>query len=271
MSTQVFDRLFLAPDLSSAKQKLQSSCILLIGSGGLGSEIALKLAGSSIKYITIVDADKVSASNVAHSPIFTPQSVGCHKVYAVATKLRFKHPGIEITPIPKFIQQCENFPFADFDLIICAPDNNQVRWYVNKVAVDNKIPTLFLGVSGANQEWSGYVQAYLPGETACFLCISKQGSPVDGSFYEEVGASGDVDADRQRCGGENVAAPMLAPVVGTIATLASSMAIQIVGGINTPPAYVYLDLKSYHLQSRRINPVPTCSVCGSVADYPLTL
>jgi molybdopterin/thiamine biosynthesis adenylyltransferase len=271
MNTSVFDRLFLAPDLRAAKQTLQRARILLIGSGGLGSEIALKLAGSSIGHVTIVDADRVSPHNIPHSPLFTPGSVGSFKVHAVSSSLRWKHPEMGITAIPKFIQQCENFPFADYDLIICAPDNNAVRWYINKQAVDYKVPALFLGVSGPNQQWSGYVQLYLPGLTACFLCISKQGSVIADSFYEEAGSTGDIDADRQRCGGENVAAPMLAPVVGTIATLASSMAVQIVGNINTPPSYVYIDLKSFHLQARQINAMPSCSVCGKVVDYPLVL
>ncbi len=196
--------------------------------------------------------------------------VGIHKVHAVATRLHRKHPEMGVSAIPKFIQQCADFPFSDFDLIICAPDNNQVRWFINKMAVDNKLPALFLGVSGPNQQWSGYVQLYVPGETACFLCISKQGSQIDERVYEEVGQTGDVEADRQRCGGENVAVPMLASVVSIVASLASNMAVQVVGSINMPPAYVYIDLKNYHLQARHVKPVPGCSVCGEVADYPIS-
>src|SRR5438128_11634660 len=102
MSMQVFDRLFLAPDLSAARHKLQRSRILLVGSGGLGSEIALKLAGSSIGHITIVDADKVAPHNIPHSPLFTPANIGCFKVHAVSSSLRWKHPEIGIAAIPKF-------------------------------------------------------------------------------------------------------------------------------------------------------------------------
>src|SRR6266571_6172649 len=118
MNTQVFDRLFLAPDISAARHKLQRSRILLIGSGGLGSSIALQLGGSSIGHLTIVDADKVSIANIPHSPLFTPAMVGLYKVHAVAARLHKKHPDMEVSAIPKFIQQCMDFPFSDFDLII---------------------------------------------------------------------------------------------------------------------------------------------------------
>ena len=61
----IWNRLELSTQLNTAA--LTASRVLLIGAGGLGNDIALRLAGSKIGKLTIVDGDTVSESNIPHS------------------------------------------------------------------------------------------------------------------------------------------------------------------------------------------------------------
>src|SRR6266571_1358452 len=114
-------RFYLSPEMLRAKDKLSSSRVLIIGSGGLGSEIALKLAGSNIPRLALVDRDTVGPHNIPHSCLFTLEDVGRLKVEVVADFLRKKFPDVWVVPVGSFIQEHKDFPFNDFDLIICAP------------------------------------------------------------------------------------------------------------------------------------------------------
>jgi molybdopterin/thiamine biosynthesis adenylyltransferase len=261
-------RFYLSPEMLRAKDELSSSRVLIIGSGGLGSEIALKLAGSYIPRLALVDRDTVGLHNIPHSSIFTLDDVGRLKVEVVADFLRKKFPDVWVVPVGSFIQEYKDFPFESFDLIICAPDNNPTRWYVNRIAVDRGVPALFLGVSGKGQEWSGYVSPYVPGKSACFLCLTKAGEKVSESIYQPHEATGDLEADRRVCGGENIPSPMLAPVVGALASVASALAVQMLSDIGWPPNYVSVDIKTMAIRVVPIKPVATCSVCGKTQDYP---
>src|SRR2546423_5420 len=133
-------------DSGKVLETLQKVNVLLVGCGGLGSEVALRLAGSNIERITIVDGDVVSLPNIPHCPLFLPSHVGQKKVAIVASYLQGKFPALNISPMPLFIQQCDEKMFSEYDIILCAPDNDKTRLWVNYYAVMYNKPVVFLGL-----------------------------------------------------------------------------------------------------------------------------
>src|SRR5437879_4031107 len=97
-----WNRFQLSSDVQAAVERLQQIRVLLIGSGGIGSEIALRLAGCQIGHLTIIDGDEVSLSNIPHSSLFLPVDVGCKKVEVVTAFLKTKFPSLSVTPTPTF-------------------------------------------------------------------------------------------------------------------------------------------------------------------------
>ena len=122
-------------------------------------------------------------ANIPHSTLFLPKHVGMNKVDVVHDFLIEKFPDITVSTEPKFIQQCAVEIFDQHNVIVCAPDNEQTRRWVNFYAVKYRKPTLFVGVSGTKQaEWTGYTLLYRPSESACFVCLASGGE--DNNAYD---------------------------------------------------------------------------------------
>lgn len=266
----IWERLDLSRDVQIAIQTLENARLLLIGSGGIGSEIALKLAGNRIKQMTLVDGDIISLANIPHSSVFTPAHVNLKKVDVIAQFLLDKFPNIQITPIPLFIQQVEKVQFQTYDFIVCVPDNDKTRLWVNYHAVKYEKPVLFVGLGGPNNEWSGYTYLYLPHVSGCFLCLRDGGKNPKGVSvsYEKVPETADLDQDRYKCGDKNVAVPILPPVVGVMASYAASIVIKTLVGMKTL-AYTAVDVKAPFIETVSINPSPSCIICGKIEEYDI--
>src|SRR5439155_22846684 len=159
-----------------------------------------KLAGSKIENIRIVDGDVVSLPNIPHSPLFLPSHVGQKKVGVVRSSLQEKFPGLCISAVPLFIQQCDENIFTDCDIILCAPDNDETRIWVNYYAVKYNKPVVFLGLGNVGDEWRGYVYAVMPFVTGCFACLFDGGKPRTRLSYEYIPISVDLDTERHSSG-----------------------------------------------------------------------
>ena len=70
--TERYSRQIMLPELGAEGQKrLSASKVLLIGAGGLGSPIATYLTAAGIGTLGIIDADKVSESNLQRQTLYS--------------------------------------------------------------------------------------------------------------------------------------------------------------------------------------------------------
>jgi len=82
---------------------MYKSC-LIAGLGGVGSWVALLLSLSgAIEEITLIDPDKVEASNLNRTPYKIGQ-VGQYKAIALAELLIERRPSLVINPIPDYLE-----------------------------------------------------------------------------------------------------------------------------------------------------------------------
>lgn len=75
---------------------LRAAHVGIIGAGGLGSNVAMMLARSGIRHMTIADPDIVDASNLNRQAYF-PDDVGSPKVLALARHLTALEPAMKLT------------------------------------------------------------------------------------------------------------------------------------------------------------------------------
>ena len=76
-----YSRQIMLPELGAEGQKrLSASKVLLIGAGGLGSPIATYLTAAGIGTLGIIDADKVSESNLQRQTLYSEDEIGMSKV-----------------------------------------------------------------------------------------------------------------------------------------------------------------------------------------------
>src|SRR5688500_14027359 len=83
-----YKRHLILPEVGmEGQKKLLNAKVLCIGTGGLGSPIALYLAAAGVGTIGLVDIDVVSPSNLQRQVIFGTSDVGADKVAAAARRL----------------------------------------------------------------------------------------------------------------------------------------------------------------------------------------
>ena len=76
-------------------QALREAHVGIIGAGGLGSNVAMMLARSGIRLLTILDHDVVEASNLNRQAFF-PEDVGKPKVRALSAYLLALEPAMRL-------------------------------------------------------------------------------------------------------------------------------------------------------------------------------
>ena len=85
------------PDVGlEGQQRLQSSSVLIIGAGGLGSPAALYLAAAGVGRLGLVDNDRVELSNLQRQVLHATSDVGKQKVASAKATLNAIDPAVEV-------------------------------------------------------------------------------------------------------------------------------------------------------------------------------
>ena len=72
--------------LGESAQKLKDSKVLVVGAGGIGSELLKNLVLSGFSYIEIIDLDTIDVSNLNRQFLFRKQHIGKSKSMVKITK-----------------------------------------------------------------------------------------------------------------------------------------------------------------------------------------
>ena len=87
-----YDRQMILPEIGEEGQlKLKKAKVLIVGVGGLGSPIALYLAGAGVGCIGLVDDDRVSISNLQRQVLYSENELDKPKAVCAAKTFRTKH------------------------------------------------------------------------------------------------------------------------------------------------------------------------------------
>ncbi|MDE7117413.1 MAG: tRNA threonylcarbamoyladenosine dehydratase [Bacteroidaceae bacterium] len=110
---------------SEAMERIAHKRVILFGVGGVGSWCAESLVRSGVMYLTIVDADRVSVTNINRQLMATTLTVGQVKVEALKERLHAINPLAEITACEGVFSEdtVEDFRLEEYDYIIDAIDS----------------------------------------------------------------------------------------------------------------------------------------------------
>lgn len=135
------------------KQELLSTKkIAIIGSGGLGSSLALALGTSGIGEVDIVDFDKVSIHNIHRQIAFTLNDELKYKANVVSDLIISKNPFLKSK---SFLCNFDEFSHLGkkYDLILDATDNFKTRHQIDEYSTLSKIPWIYASV----EEFGGQI------------------------------------------------------------------------------------------------------------------
>ncbi|CAR27987.1 hypothetical protein ZYGR_0N04750 [Zygosaccharomyces rouxii] len=152
--------------------KLQQFKCLIVGAGGIGSELLKDCILMGFGEIHIVDLDTIDLSNLNRQFLFRQKDIKQPKS-TTAVKAVQHFSNSKLVPYQGNVMDTNQFPlhwFDQFDIFLNGLDNLAARRYVNKISQFLKKPLIESGTSG----FDGYIQPILPGNTECFDCTKKE-------------------------------------------------------------------------------------------------
>lgn len=152
--------------------RLQDFKCLIVGAGGIGSELLKDCILMGFGEIHIVDLDTIDLSNLNRQFLFRQKDIKQPKS-TTAVKAVQHFSNSKLIPYQGNVMDTKQFPlhwFSQFDIFLNGLDNLAARRYVNKISQFLKKPLIESGTSG----FDGYIQPILPGVTECFDCTKKE-------------------------------------------------------------------------------------------------
>ena len=247
-----FARHIVLPEIGGAGQiALAKKHLVLVGLGGIGSPALQYLAGAGIGKLTLVDDDRVDASNLQRQTLFNERDIGHGKAVIAKRWVTGFDPELDV-PISDRRIPVANAPdlVIGADLVLDGTDNFATRLAVSDACVAERVPLLSAAV-GRFQGQVGAFAGHLAGE-ACYR-----------SFVGDAFDAEDCDT----CAEDG----MLGAMAGWVATFAAMQAIRILlDGVSTLGDADWgrvhlLDGLKPGMRSFAIAKDPACSACGSAA------
>ncbi len=238
-----YSRHLLIPEVGlEGQRRLKAASVLVIGTGGLGSPVALYLAAAGVGRIGLVDYDVVDASNLQRQVIHGTSTLGELKVESARQRMLDLNPDIEVHVYNEPFTSANAMRIArDYDLLIDGTDNFPTRYLTNDVCVLLGKPNVY----GSIFRFDGQVSVFDARHGPCYRCLFPEPPPP--GLVPSCAEGG-----------------VLGVLPGTIGTLQATEALKVLLGIGEPligklMLYNALDM-SFEFVRLRKN--PNCKVCG---------
>jgi adenylyltransferase/sulfurtransferase len=233
----------LLPEIGiEGQQKLKAAKVLIIGTGGLGSPMALYLAAAGVGTISLVDFDFVDESNLQRQIIHGVNDVGRPKVASAKDRIKSINPHIKVvTHNANLTSKNALDLIGECDIVADGTDNYQTRYIVNDACVLLGKPNVY----GSVFQFEGQVSIFFAKEGPCYRCLYPAPPPPD--LVPSCAIGGVVG--------------VLPGIVGTLQ--ANEVIKLIVGGGNSLTGRL-LTFDSWKMKFRelKIEKDPNCPICG---------
>lgn len=203
--------------------------VALVGCGGLGSILAETLGRAGFGGLQLFDDDRLALSNLNRWQGALPEDVGKFKADLLAERMRRMFPHIRVKAYAQAIYSEHIEPaIAGNDIIVAGLDNDEARFFLNRLSLQYNIPYFDAGVAiTGRMDTTDFRSRYfsvLPGVTACAECTGFQlydKEQVRDAFADEA------TARSRRAAGYVIDQPQItAPSVYFVNQRASSLLVQ---------------------------------------------
>jgi molybdopterin/thiamine biosynthesis adenylyltransferase/rhodanese-related sulfurtransferase len=239
-----YSRHLIMPEVGMAGQrKLKAGSVLLIGTGGLGSPLALYLAAAGVGHIGLVDFDVVDESNLQRQIVHGTATLGVAKTESARARLHDLNPAVEVTTYETQITSANALELMrPYDVVVDGTDNFPTRYLTNDAAVMLGKPNIY----GSIFRFEGQATVFSP----------KDGGPCYRCLYPEPPPPGLVPSCAE--GG------VLGVLPGVIGTIQATEAIKLLTGIgeNLIGRLMLYDALAMRFRELKLRRDPACPVCG---------
>jgi adenylyltransferase/sulfurtransferase len=247
-----YSRQIFLPEIDEAgQQRLAASRVLLLGLGGLGSPVALYLAGAGIGHLEIADPDVVDVSNLHRQVLHRTESVGLAKTQSARQALAALNPEVQLTThAMRLAGTALREATRRADVVVDATDNFASRFEVNRACVETRTPLVYGAVIGLEGQASVFRSDLDDGP--CYACLHPE---LEGTPEAERPASG-----WENCSGQGV----LGPVAGLVGCIQATETLKLLLGIGETLAgrLLLVDARHMHFHWFELKRHARCPTCG---------
>ncbi len=238
-----YSRHLIMPEVAlEGQKKLKQAKVLTIGTGGLGSPLALYLAAAGVGTIGIVDFDVVDESNLQRQILHGTSDVGRPKVDSAHDKLKDINPNVNVVVHEEALTSENALDILkDYDVIVDGTDNFPTRYLVNDACVLLGKPNVY----GSIFRFEGQASVFWAEEGPCYRCL-----------YPEPPPPGLVPSCAE--GG------VLGILPGAIGTVQATETVKLILGIGEPLVgrLMLYDALGMGFREMKLRKDPDCPVCG---------
>jgi sulfur-carrier protein adenylyltransferase/sulfurtransferase len=170
-----YSRHLIMPEVGmEGQQKLKAARVLCIGTGGLGSPLALYLAAAGVGTLGLVDFDVVDFTNLQRQIIHSTPDVGRPKLDSAAEKIEAINPFVDVQRFETRLSS-ENAMdiIRDFDIVVDGTDNFPTRYLVNDACVLSGKPNVY----GSIFRFEGQASVFGAKDGPCYRCLYPEPPP----------------------------------------------------------------------------------------------
>lgn len=222
------------PQVGDAGQmRLAAARVLVVGAGGLGATVLPALAGAGVGHLRIVDADRVSESNLHRQTLFSMADLGQPKAASAAARLSTLNPDPKIEVWDRWLDPAlAPAALAGCDLVIDAADSFAASYILSDHCQRQGIPLISASALGM----TGYVGGFCGGAPSLRAVFP------------------DLPQRAATC----ASAGVLGPVVATLGALQAQMALSVLLELTPSPLgqVLTVDLAGLRLGGFRFDGAP---------------
>jgi adenylyltransferase/sulfurtransferase len=239
-----YSRHLILPEVGmEGQQRLKAAKVLCVGTGGLGSPLALYLAAAGIGTLGLVDFDTVDSSNLQRQIIHSTKDIGRKKIDSAQEKLNALNPALKVVKHDTMLSSANALEiFAQYDIIADGTDNFQTRYLVNDACVLLNKPNAY----GSIFRFEGQASVFATKEGPCYRCL-----------YPEPPPPGLVPSCAE--GG------VLGILPGIVGVIQATEVIKLILGKGEPliGRLLLVDALSMRFRELKLRKNPDCPVCGT--------
>jgi adenylyltransferase/sulfurtransferase len=238
-----YSRHLILPEVGmEGQQKLKAARVLCVGTGGLGSPLALYLTAAGIGTLGLVDFDVVDASNLQRQIIHSTKDIGRKKIDSAEEKLKALNPAISIVKHETMLSSANALEIIkDYDIVADGTDNFPTRYLVNDACVLLNKPNAY----GSIFRFEGQASVFAMETGPCYRCL-----------YPEPPPPGLVPSCAE--GG------VLGILPGLVGVIQATEVIKLILGKGDPliGRLLLVDALSMRFRELKLRKNPECPVCG---------
>ncbi|MBV8587654.1 MAG: molybdopterin-synthase adenylyltransferase MoeB [Verrucomicrobia bacterium] len=239
-----YSRHLIMPEVTlEGQKKLKAASVLCIGTGGLGSPIALYLAAAGIGRMGLVDPDVVDFSNLQRQILHGTEDVGRKKLNSARDSIKDINPNVQVDLYDTLFRSDNAREIVEpYDLVIDGTDNFPTRYLSNDVCVLAKKPNIY----GSIFRFDGQCTVFAP----------HLGGPCYRCMFPEPPPPGMVPSCAE--GG------VLGVLPGVIGVIQAIEAIKLILGVGEPliGRLLSFDALKMRFKEFRVRRDANCPICG---------